>query len=109
MNSNYKSTSTSTIKYLIGIAPLGQVTFISHGYGGGATDAFITTDCIVLDKLEDKDVNLADKRFPNIQIKQNTLLVMPPFAKRNQTQFTSDEVEEPYKVVYACGASYPKA
>lgn len=96
MYSNYKS--CYTVKYLIGIAPSGLITFISKGYGGRATDAFITNDCGVLDKLEDGDVILADKGFPNIRIKENVLLVMPPFAKRNQVQFTPDEVEETYKV-----------
>lgn len=96
MYSNYKS--SFTVKYLIGIAPSGLITFISRGYGGRATDAFITNDCGILDKLEDGDVILADKGFPNIKLNEQILLVMPPFAKRNQKQFSAEEVQETYKV-----------
>ena len=45
--SNYKY--HQTVKYLIGIAPHGVVTFISEGWGGRASDKHITEKSCVLD------------------------------------------------------------
>jgi hypothetical protein len=57
--SNYKG--TFTLKFLVAIAPHGEIIFVSRGYGGRATDAQITTSCGLLDLLEPGDVILADK------------------------------------------------
>ena len=43
MYSNYKG--TWTVKFLIGITPSGFTSFISKGYGGRASDPYITNDC----------------------------------------------------------------
>lgn len=52
-----------TIKYLIAISPQRVVTFISVGYGGRATDGFITNTCGLLDQVRPGDYVLADKGF----------------------------------------------
>jgi hypothetical protein len=57
--SNYKG--TFTMKFLVAIAPHGEIIFVSRGYGGRATDAQITTSCGLLNLLEPGDVILADK------------------------------------------------
>lgn len=57
--SSYKHHNTA--KYLIGISPQGSVSYISQGYGGRASDKFITNNCGFLDKLEYGDVVLADR------------------------------------------------
>ena len=50
-----------TIKFLICIAPCGQITFISRGYGGRTTDTQITIACGVIDKVERGDTLMMDK------------------------------------------------
>lgn len=52
-----------TVKYLIGITPHGVVSFISNGYGGRASDNFVTQDSGLLDHLQFGGVVLADKGF----------------------------------------------
>lgn len=53
----------NTVKYLIGIAPQGMITFISKGWGGRSSDKVITESCGVLDNLLPGDSVLADRGF----------------------------------------------
>ena len=59
--SNYKH--HNTIKYLIGIAPQGVITFISNGWGGRVSDVYLTENCGIVSKLIPGDVILADRGF----------------------------------------------
>lgn len=99
--SNYKK--GYTVKLLVGCAPNGMITFVSKCYGGRTTDAQITVKSGFLDLLETDDVILADKGFPDIETildehGRGVLIVMPPFAHDNITQFSAQEVAETYKV-----------
>ena len=53
----------NTWKKLICITPAGAISFISRSYGGAALDRFITENCGLLDKLNEGDNIMADKRF----------------------------------------------
>ncbi|CAN8010990.1 unnamed protein product [Ixodes pacificus] len=53
----------NTVKYLIGIAPQGKITFISKGWGGRTSDKHLTEQCGVLDNLLPGDSVLADRGF----------------------------------------------
>ncbi|CAN7950193.1 unnamed protein product [Ixodes pacificus] len=53
----------NTVKYLIGIAPQGLITFISKGRGGRTSDKYLTENCGVLDNLLPGDSVLADRGF----------------------------------------------
>ncbi len=97
MYSNYKS--NFTLKFLVGVAPSGEFMFASEGYGGRATDTFITCNSGFLNLIEDGDVVLADKGFPVIERnlnQQGGFLVMPPF-KCGQRQFTEQQNQDGYK------------
>ncbi|XP_042073579.1 uncharacterized protein LOC102293686 [Haplochromis burtoni] len=59
--SQYKG--THTMKYLVGITPLGAISFISKGWGGSASDRHITENCGILQRLLPGDVVLADRGF----------------------------------------------
>ena len=59
--SSYKHHNTA--KFLIGITPQGTVSFISEGWGGRASDKFITEHCGLLNKLIPGYLVLADKSF----------------------------------------------
>jgi hypothetical protein len=59
--SQYKS--HNTVKYLIGIAPQGVITFISRGWSGRTSDVYLTEHCGFLDKILPGDVVLADRGF----------------------------------------------
>mgnify|MGYP003729670741 CR=1 FL=1 len=84
-----------TIKFLVGIAPSGRVTFISVIYGGRASDKFIVTDSGFLDLLEPEDEVMADKGFlieeelSNLQCK----LIQPAFLKKRR-RLNEDEGAE---------------
>ncbi|XP_064482886.1 uncharacterized protein LOC135395722 [Ornithodoros turicata] len=93
--SHYKG--TYTIKYRVGIAPNGLVTFLSPGFGGRANDTSVTVEAGVLPLLEPGDLVLADKGFPGIRTgvgQQGATLVMPPFATK--PQFTEAEADATY-------------
>ena len=96
--SHYKS--NHTMKFLIGVAPSGIITFISRAYGGRVTDGQITADSGLLDLLEAGDEVMADKGFPSIEasvLDCNAIIVMPPF-KRGERQFSHSENRAGYNV-----------
>ena len=59
--SNYKS--HNAIKYLIGITPVGAVSFLPAGWRWRASDKEITLESCFLDKLTHGDCVLADRGF----------------------------------------------
>ena len=56
---NYKH--HNTVKFLIGITPQGSIAYIFNGWGGRASDVYITEHCGLLSKLLPGDVILADR------------------------------------------------
>lgn len=101
MFSNYKG--CFTVKFLVGIAPSGIISFLSRPYGGRSTDSFITSNCGILHLLKPGDLVLADKGFPQIRstLAENGIkFQMPAFARPNQP-FTREEVTTTYKVASA--------
>ncbi len=95
--SNHKS--TFTVKFLVGVIPSCEVTFLSKCYGGRTTDGQIVTESGFVKLLEPGDKVFADKGFPRIISSvenQGAFIVMPPF-KQGQNQFSTDENVEGYK------------
>ena len=87
------------MKFLIGIAPSGFITFISDCYGGRTTDRFICNDSNFYNLLEAGDEIMADRGF---QIKEDLLhyyctLSIPPGA-RVKSQFTTGECHKTKKI-----------
>lgn len=60
--SDYKK--QNTIKFLVGIAPNGHISFLSKAWGGGACDQMITQTSGFLDLIDPTDVIMADRDFP---------------------------------------------
>ncbi len=100
MFSHYKN--RFTIKFLIGCAPSGEVTFISRGFGGQTTDTEITTQSGFMDQIEEDDTILADKGFLSIEVsltEAGGILVMPPFMKgQKHFQFSTMQNEDGCKI-----------
>ncbi|XP_044584401.1 uncharacterized protein LOC123264932 [Cotesia glomerata] len=97
MYSEYKH--HHTVKFMVGCAPDGFITYVSKCYGGRAGDCFITNDCGLVDLIEPGDVVFADKGFPQIKTQienKNAIFIMPPFGHKDQ--FTPEEVDETYNI-----------
>ena len=90
--SNYKS--TNTIKYLIGIAPSGGISFLSAGWGGKASDKLITLNSGFLDMLSPGDCVLADRGFlvEEELATVGAVLRIPAFT-RGKKQLTARDVD----------------
>ena len=89
----------NTLKFLIGIAPSGYITFLSDCYGGRATDKFITNDSAFYELLERDDEVMVDRGF---QIREELLfkyctLSIPPGA-RVKSQMTEMECKKTKEV-----------
>jgi len=90
--SNYKK--HNTVKFLIGITPQGTIGFISNGWGGRASDVYITEHSGLLRHLLPGDVVLADRGF-NIQEAAGMYCAevkIPPFTK-GKKQLSKMEVD----------------
>uniref|UniRef100_UPI00358E2535 uncharacterized protein n=1 Tax=Myxine glutinosa TaxID=7769 RepID=UPI00358E2535 len=92
----------NAVKYLVGIAPQGAVTFVSKGWGGQVSDKHLIENCALLDKLIHGDVILADMGF---NIKNGAVLhcadaIIPAFAKE-KFPLSPLEVETTGKTVHA--------
>lgn len=91
--SNYKH--HNTVKFLIGIAPQGSITFISKGWGGRVSDRHLTENCGILDHLLPGDLVLADRGF-NVHEAAGLYCAevkLPPFTK-GKKQLTTCEVDK---------------
>jgi hypothetical protein len=89
--SNYKGHNTA--KYLVGIAPHGQIMFISRAYGGRCSDKYITNDSGFLDYLQSGDEIMADRGFTiqDLLFPMRVKLNIPAFTK-GRKQLPAEEV-----------------
>lgn len=95
--SNYKH--HHTIKFLIGITPQGQISFISNAYGGRASDKFITEDSGFLENLLSGDVIFADRGFLiHDSVKYHCAEVITPAYRRGKNQLSGREIEDTRKL-----------
>jgi len=81
MYSHYKS--HQTVKYLIGIAPNGLITFLSPGYSGRASDLCVVRNSGFLELVKPLDQIMADRGF-NIGDdlkRRGAKLIIPNFTK----------------------------
>lgn len=100
MYSHYKKGFTA--KVLIAIDPCGFISLVSEASGGRKSDTQISIESKLIDILEDGDVVLADKGFPEFKTKleeegKKVTFIMPPFLE-DKSHFTREETEETYKV-----------
>ena len=93
MYSTYKG--SCTLKCLLGIAPHGQITFISPLYTGCMSDVEITKYSGLLDLLEPCDDVMADKGFTlrKLLSAKGVTLKIPPFLQ-GKHQFSHLEIQE---------------
>lgn len=85
-----------TIKFLIGVAPSGLITFVSKAYGGRASDKAIFNNENVISKLiPGRDALMVDRGFLiDKECEDNYIrLIRPPFLGRGRSQFTKEEAE----------------
>lgn len=85
--SQYKKNFTA--KVLIGITPGGFISLRSDAAGGRKSDSQLTIESGLLDLLEDGDIVLADKGFPEIKTVidasgKKVQMVMPPFLEKKK-------------------------
>lgn len=91
----------NTVKFLIGIAPQGYITFISDAWGGRVSDKHLTEKSKILENLLPGDVVLADRGF-NIEESVGLYcasLKIPAFTK-GKSQLSPFEVEETRKIAH---------
>ena len=89
-----KAITTRTIQsYLVVVAPCGLIMFISSGYGGRASDKFITMNSGILDYLRPGDEVMADRGFliRDLLFERRVKLVLPAFT-RGGSQLTEEQV-----------------
>lgn len=90
--SQYKS--NPTLKFLIGIAPSGAISFVSKPVGGSASDKQIVKMTNIIELFSEGDICMADRGF-NIQellLNKGVRLEIPPFQRNmpGTKQFTDE-------------------
>ena len=84
----------NTVKFLIGISPQGVISYVSKGWGGRASDKYITENCGILNHVLPGDQILADRGF-TVQESFGfycTEIKIPPFT-RGKKQLSRIEVD----------------
>lgn len=77
----------NSLKYLVGIAPNGHISFMSRAWGGHLTDRQIVLQSGFLDLLDPNDLIMADREFPieeDLLCKKATLVIPPPSSGLEQ-------------------------
>lgn len=95
--SSYKH--NNTVKFLIGIAPQGTISFISQGWGGRTSDKHVMEHCGILNKLNPGDTVLADRGFDiadSVGI-MGAELKIPTFTK-GKKQLSGEDVEKTRRI-----------
>ena len=84
-----------TANYLISITPQGVISFISRGWGGRASDQFITENSGFLDNILAGDVILVDRGFLIEEAlgARGASLYIPAFT-RGKDQLSAMEIEK---------------
>lgn len=91
----------NTIKYLIGIAPQGVISYITNGWGGRTSDKYLTENSTFLDNLLPGDLVLADRGF-NIHESVGLMCAevkIPAFTK-GKKQLSAYDVESTRKIAH---------
>ena len=80
--SSYKS--WNTLKLLIGISPVGNITFVSKAWSGNSSDKFVTKNSGLLDIIEPFDHVMADRGFQieDLLLPHGAKLIAPPFTRK---------------------------
>ena len=106
--SDYKK--HNTVKFLVGIAPSGMISFLSKAWGGRASDQHITGESGFLDLLEPTDLVMADRGFTikeDLMVRGATLEIPPPSS--GLEQMSKDKVivtKKNCQCPDTCGESY---
>ena len=95
--SDYKK--HNTVKFLVGIAPSGMISFLSKAWGGRASDQHITRECGFIDLLEPTDLIMAERGFTiteDLMVRGATLEIPPPSS--GLEQMSKDKLLQPKKL-----------
>lgn len=98
--SDYKK--NNTVKFLVGIAPNGMITFLSKAWGGRASDQLITRESGFLRHIEPTDLILADRGFTikeDLMMRGATLEIPPPSS--GLEQMSRQKVKKTKKIANA--------
>lgn len=86
----------NTLEFLVGVTPLGHITFVSRVYAGNVSDRYIT-EVEFLEKVEPGDAIMADRGFNigDLLLQRGAKLYMPPFTRKmeNGTRRTLNQNE----------------
>ena len=94
----------NTVKVLLGITPLGVISYVSEAWGGRVSDKYIIEHCGMLNHLIHGDVVLADRGFDIFDSigTMHAQLHIPAFTK-GKTQLSALEVHENGQCKDTCG------
>jgi len=92
--SKYKG--RDTLKWLVGLSPVGAISFVSDAYPGSITDADLTEVSGILSRVLKGQAGgiMADKGFliERLCADHDTHLIVPPRKRRGMEQFVLDDV-----------------
>lgn len=99
--SNYKH--HNTVKFFIGIAACGAVSYVSGAWGGRASDQKITSACGLLDELQPGQDLMADRGFSieSLLVQRGCRLIIPSFLGSTRAQLSAEEVTSTRRIAEA--------
>lgn len=99
--SHYKG--RHTLKFLVGNAPSGLLTFVSGLYGGTASDKFIFNDSGLIDLLESRDAVMVDRGFfiEEECSQKDVRIIRPAFLPTGESQLPREDAEYSRQVASA--------
>ena len=83
-----------TVKFMMGIAPNGFISFVTKVYPGSVCNSVIFSESNIVNQIDEGDRIMVYKDFPEVELQKEIVTIIPDKIENNQARFSKEELEE---------------